>query len=180
MAAADKTTVARPYAKAAFEEAQASGRLAEWSAGLDLAAQVVRDPRVEGLLDNPKVAPQGLAQLIAGIAGPQLGDVGRNFLLALAENRRLAYLPEIAALFGELKDEAEGVADVTVTSAAPLDGAQQSRLSEALARRLKRRVRLHCGTDPGLIGGAVLRAGDLVIDGSLRARLERLAYELTS
>ncbi|MGB6452660.1 MAG: ATP synthase F1 subunit delta, partial [Steroidobacteraceae bacterium] len=78
------------------------------------------------------------------------------------------------------KDEAEGVADVTITSATPLDEAQRHRLSEALARRLKRQVRLHCETDPGLIGGAVLRAGDLVIDGSLRARLEQLAYELTS
>lgn len=177
--AADKT-VSRPYAKAAFEEARESGRLEEWSRGLAVAAQVVHDPRVQRLLDDPRVASAELARLIAGIAGPQLGETGRNFVLTLAENHRLAYLPEISAIFEELKDEAEGVADVTVTSAAELDEAQRRRLSEALARRLKRRVRLHCHTDPGLIGGAVLRAGDLVIDGSLRARLERMAYELTS
>jgi F-type H+-transporting ATPase subunit delta len=177
---ADKTTVSRPYAKAAFEEARSRGRLEEWSRGLAIAAEVVRDPRVAQLLDDPQVGPAELAQLVTGIAGPQLGDVGRNFLLMLAENGRLAYLPEISTRLDELKDEAEGVADVTVTSATPLDEAQRRLLSEALARRLKRQVRLHCETDPGLIGGAVVRAGDLVIDGSLRAQLERMAYELTS
>ncbi len=98
----------------------------------------------------------------------------------LADNRRLALLPEISALFDRLKDEAEGVVDVTVTSAAPLDDAQQGKLAAALERRLGRSVRLHCATDPALIGGAVLRAGDLVIDGSLRGRLERIAHELAA
>ncbi|MGB6451402.1 MAG: F0F1 ATP synthase subunit delta, partial [Steroidobacteraceae bacterium] len=170
---ADKTTVSRPYAKAAFEDGRASGSLEQWSRGLAIAAEVVSDPRVAPLLDDPQVEPAELAQLVTGIAGPQLGDVGRNFLLMLAENGRLAYLPEISARLDDLKDEAEGVADVTITSATPLDEAQRGRLSEALARRLKRQVRLHCETDPGLIGGAVVRAGDLVIDGSLRTRLER-------
>lgn len=177
--AADKATVSRPYAKAAFEEAQAQGRLAEWSQGLGVAAEVVRDPRVERLLGNPEVEPRVLAQLIVDIAGDCLGEPGRNFLSMLAENRRLGLLPEIALLFNELKDEAEGVADVTVTSAAPLDEAHQRRLAAALERRLRRRVRMHCETDPTLIGGAVLRSGDLVIDGSLRSKLERMAYELT-
>ncbi len=83
-------------------------------------------------------------------------------------------------MFDELKDEAEGVVDVTVTSAAPLDDSQRQSLASALQRRLKRQIRLHCDTDPGLIGGAVLKAGDLVIDGSVRARLNRIAYELTA
>ncbi|HKZ74293.1 MAG TPA: F0F1 ATP synthase subunit delta, partial [Steroidobacteraceae bacterium] len=104
----------------------------------------------------------------------------RNFVVTLAENRRLGYLPEIAALFHELKDTAEGVADVTVVSAVPLDGEQQRTLAEALARKLKREVRLHLELDPSLLGGAVLRAGDLVIDGSLRARLNRIAQVLTA
>ena len=89
-----------------------------------------------------------------------------------------AYLPEISTLFDGLKDEAEGVIDVTVTSAAPLDEAERCKLSAALKRRLKREVRLHCAVDPTLIGGAVLQAGDLVIDGSLRTRLDRMAREL--
>ncbi|TLY89233.1 MAG: ATP synthase F1 subunit delta, partial [Gammaproteobacteria bacterium] len=102
------------------------------------------------------------------------------FVRMLAVNRRLGYLPEICALFDELKDAAQGVADVTVTTAAPLDAAQKQKLAAALEKRLKRTVRLHGEVDQGLIGGAVLRAGDLVIDGSLRTRLERIAYELTA
>jgi len=176
---ADKTTIARPYAKAAFQEARGQKLLGAWSEALRVAAAFVKDPRVATLLGNPRVTASELAKLVIDIAGPQLGEYGGNFVRALAENRRLAYLPEISLLFEELKDEAEGVVDVTVTSAAPLDQTQQKTLSAALERRLKRAVRLHCQTDPELIGGAVLRAGDLVIDGSLRARLDRIAYELT-
>jgi F-type H+-transporting ATPase subunit delta len=177
---ADKLTIARPYARAAFEEARANGGLAPWSQALQTAAEVVSDPRVEALLGNPHVTPQELAQLVSGIAGAKLGEEGANFVRTLADNRRLAYLPEISALFDTLKDEAEGVADVTVTSAAALDEAQRQKLTAALERRLKRKVRLHCELDPELIGGAVLRSGDLVIDGSLRTRLDRIAYQLTA
>lgn len=177
---ADKTTVARPYAKAAFEQASADKRLAEWSDALQAGAAVVTDERVEKLLGNPQVVPSQLAGLVFDVAGSKLDGNGRNFFAMLAENRRLGYLPEIAALFDELKDKAEGVADVTVTSAAPLDATQQKTLSSALERKLKRSVRLHCETDPKLIGGAVVRAGDLVIDGSVLARLQRIAYELTA
>ena len=177
---ADKSTIARPYAKAAFADARAHGRLAAWSEALRLAAQVVRDERVQALLGNPGVTPAQLAQLVSDIAGGGLDEDGRNFVRTLAENRRLAVLPEIAALFDELKDREEGVVDVRVTSAAPLPERQRDELAAALQRRLRRQIRLHCETDPQLIGGAVLRAGDLVIDGSLRERLVALAYELTA
>lgn len=177
---ADKSTIARPYAKAAFEEARARGRLGPWSEALRTAAAVVGDPRVEALLGNPRVTPQELAALVIEIAGPQLDEEGRNFVRTLADNRRLALLPEVSERFDELKSEAEGVIDVTVTSAAPLDDSQRGKLASALQKRLGRTVRLQCATDPALIGGAVLRAGDLVIDGSLRGRLERIAYELTA
>jgi F-type H+-transporting ATPase subunit delta len=177
---ADKSTIARPYARAAFEEARELKLLAPWSEALHVAAAVVADPRVVALLGNPRVTPEELAQLVSGIAGPKLGEEGGNFVRTLAANRRLAVLPEIAALFDELKDAAEGVADVTVTSAAPLDAGQKKTLSAALEKRLKRTVRLHFATDPALIGGAVVKSGDLVIDGSLRTRLERIAYELTA
>ena len=179
---ADKLTIARPYARAAFEEAQqAHERLSEWSQALQVAAEVVQDARVENLLGNPHVSPEQLAQLLIGIAGPGVGEHGANFVRTLAANRRLAYLPEIAAQFEALKDEAQGVADVTVTSAAALDVAQEQKLSAALEKRLKRKVRLHtCEVDPQLIGGAIIHSGDLVIDGSLSARLERIAHELTS
>lgn len=177
---ADKTTIARPYARAAFADARGSGRLAQWSDALRAGAAVVQDERVHHLLGNPQVTPQQLAQLVTDIAGGQLDEHGRNFVQTLAENRRLARLPEISRLFDELKDAEEGVVDVTVTSAAPLGEEQQRTLAQALSRRLKREVRLHAETDAALIGGAVIRAGDLVIDGSLRSRLERIAYELTA
>lgn len=178
---ADKTTIARPYARAAFADARSSGQLAQWSEALRTGAAVVQDERVHNLIGNPQVTPQQLAQLVTDIAGGQLlADHGRNFVQTLAENRRLARLPEISKLFDELKDAEEGVIDVTVTSAAPLAEEQQRTLAEALSRRLKREVRLHAATDAALIGGAVIRAGDLVIDGSLRSRLERIAYELTA
>ena len=177
---ADRITIARPYARAAFEEARAHERLEPWSEALQVAAEVVRDPRVQSLLGNPRVTPAQLAQLVTGIAAAPLGDHGANFVRTLAVNRRLAYLPEISALFETLKDAAQGVADVTVTAAAALDASQQRKLAAALHKRLKRSVRLHCEIDPALIGGAVLRSGDLVIDGSLRTRLDRIAYELTA
>ena len=177
---ADKSTIARPYARAAFEAARIENKLEPWSEALHTGAAVVADARVAALLGNPHVTPEQLAQLVIGIAGPKLGEHGANFIRTLAANRRLAVLPEIAALFDTLKNTEQGVADVTVTSAAPLAAAQQQELSAALARRLKRTVRLQCVTDPALIGGAVVRSGDLVIDGSLRTRLERIAYELTA
>jgi F-type H+-transporting ATPase subunit delta len=177
---ADKSTIARPYAKAAFQEARDHKRLGPWSEALQTAAAVVSDSRVEALLGNPRVTPEELAALVSDTAGPQLDDEGRNFVRTLADNRRLSLLPEISARFDELKGEAEGVVDVTVTSAAPLDESQRSKLAAALERRLGRSVRLQCATDPALIGGAVLRAGDMVIDGSLRGRLERIAYALAS
>jgi F-type H+-transporting ATPase subunit delta len=177
---ADRITIARPYARAAFEEARAHQGLGPWSDALKIAAEVVRDPRVQSLLGNPHVTPEELAQLVTSIAGSKLGDHGANFVSTLAANRRLAFLPQIAARFEELKDSAEGVADVTVTSAAALNDAQRGKLAAALEKRLKRKVRLHCDIDPNLIGGAVVRAGDLVIDGSVSARLNRIAYELSA
>ena len=177
---ADRSTIARPYARAAFDEARADKRLGPWFDALNVGAAVVSDARVQSLLGDPLVTPAQLAQLVIDIAGPGLGEHGKNFVQTLAENRRLGYLPEIASIFGELKDAEEGIVDVTVTSAAPLDQQQQLTLTEALARKLKRQVRLHCETDKALIGGAVLRAGDLVIDGSLRTRLDRIATELTA
>ena len=177
---ADRLTIARPYARAAFEEARQNGGLAPWSQALQAAALVVKDPRVAMLLDDPRVTPEQLARLVDDIAAAPLGEQGANFVRTLAHNHRLGYLPEIAELFGTFKDDAEGVADVSVTSAAALDAAQRARIAAALERRLRRKVRLHCQIDPALIGGAILRSGDLVIDGSLRTRLDRIAYELTA
>lgn len=177
---AEKTTIARPYAKAAFQEARGDKNLPRWSETLRAAATAVQDPRVHELLGSPSVSGEDLAQLVMGVTGTTIDEHGQNFFRMLAENHRLGFLPEIAALFDEYKDEAEKVIDVTVTSAAPIDSRQEQALSKALERKLKRTVRLHSATDSTLIGGAILRAGDTVIDGSLLSRLKRIAFELTA
>ncbi|MFM1887409.1 MAG: hypothetical protein RL026_2566 [Pseudomonadota bacterium] len=177
---ADRLTIARPYAKAAFRVARDANRLGPASVAIARGAAAVTDPRVRQLLGSPKVTAMQLAALVCDLAGPDLNDNGRRFFAMLAENKRLAYLPEISRLFDQLKDEAEGVVDVTITSAAPMAQGEAVQLAAALERRFGRKVRVHADVDAGLLGGAVIRAGDLVIDGSLKSRLERLAYELSA
>jgi F-type H+-transporting ATPase subunit delta len=176
---AEKVTIARPYARAAFDYAREHKTFAAWSQLLTTAAAVVADERVKNVLNSPSVAAADLAAMIADIAGAK-DEHARNFIGTLAANRRLALLPEIAGMFAALRAEVENVADVQVTSASPLDEAQQQRLIVALKKRLKRDVRLHVDIDSSLMGGAIVRTGDLVIDGSLRARLERLNSAIAS
>ena len=178
---AERVTVARPYAKAAFEHAREHGAFAAWSKLLTTTAAVVSDPGVEKLLASPLVTPQQLVDLLADIAGSEgkLDEQARNFLNTLAQNRRLGLLPEIATVYETLRAQVENVADVQVISAFPLDAKQRERLASALQTRLRCEIRLSCEVDPHLIGGAVVRSGDMVIDGSLRARLERLAAEIS-
>jgi F-type H+-transporting ATPase subunit delta len=140
---------------------------------------VVTSEEFEKLEGSPGVSSDQLRDLVAGICGERLDDNGRALLALLAENGRLAYVPEIAERFEELKAEAENVADVEVVSATELEERQRERLAGALRKRLQRDVRLHCTVDPSLIGGAVVRAGDLAIDGSLKGKLARLETELT-
>jgi F-type H+-transporting ATPase subunit delta len=176
---AERATVARPYARAAFAHAREQRRLAEWSAWLARARAVVSSEEYEAFERSAGVRTEQLVELIAGVAGEALGAHGRAFLDLLAENGRVGYLPEISGHFEELKTEDQNVADVEVISAVALDETQKERLAAALRGRLKRDIRLHCSTDPALIGGAVVRSGDLLIDGSLRGKLERLQTELT-
>ena len=175
---ADRNTIARPYAKALFELGLGQKKLDAWSDVLARAAAVVQDQRVRALLTSPHVTPDQLAQFVIDVVGGKLDDEGRNFLRMLAQNRRLGFLPEIAAIYEKLKAEEEHTVEVTVTSAVALDAGLQKKFAAALKERLQRDVRLQCETDPSLLGGAILRADDLVIDGSLRGRLERLAAEL--
>jgi F-type H+-transporting ATPase subunit delta len=177
---AEKVTIARPYAKAAFEYAREHKDFGRWSQVLAAAAAVVSDERIARLLTNPRVTPQQLVGLIAEAAGAAMDEKAGNFLSTLAENRRLGLLPYIATIYEALRAEVENVADVQVTSAVALDQAQLQRLTGALRKRLKREVRLQCAVDAALIGGAVVRSGDWVLDGSLKARLDRLAMQLTN
>jgi F-type H+-transporting ATPase subunit delta len=174
---AEKVTLARPYAKAAFESAREHNSFARWTDMLAAASATVVDQRVVKLLSSPRVKPDDLVELIAEASGADAP--GRNFLNTLAQNRRLGVLPEIAAIYEQLRAEVENIADVHITSAVQLNDAQRQRLAAALKQRLKRDVRLHCDVDAGLLGGAIVRAGDFVIDGSIKARLERLATQMT-
>lgn len=175
---AERVTIARPYARAAFEHARERNAFGAWSELLSTASAIVADERVARLLSNPRVTPAELVDLIADIAGSVVDPQGRNFLDTLAQNRRLDVLPDVAAIYEELRAEVENTADVQVISAIALDDAQRERLTAALKKRLKREVRLHCEVDASLIGGAIVRSGDLVIDGSLRAGLERLSRDI--
>jgi len=177
---AERTTTARPYAKAIFSLARKGNTLAATSASLLRAAEVVADPRVHALLSSPHVTAIQLAEFVTGIVGSGLDEYGRNFLSLLAQNRRLGFLPEIAALFERMKADVENAVDVEVISATALSSDQESRYAAALQKKLGRSVRLHTKVDGSLLGGAVLKAGDLVIDGSIKGRLERLATEMTA
>jgi F-type H+-transporting ATPase subunit delta len=176
---AERATIARPYAKAAFEYARAADATAPWSRGLKTAAEIVADERVAPLSKSPQWSAADLGNLIAAFAGADLDAPMQNFVRILAENHRLPLLPEIAARYEELRSEVENTVDVEVISAVPLNSEQQQKLSAALSARLQRKVRMQNSVDATLLGGAVVRAGDLVIDGSLKGRLERLATDLT-
>jgi F-type H+-transporting ATPase subunit delta len=175
---AERITTARPYAKAIFALARKGNTLGDTSTGLQRAATVVADPGVHPLLGSPHVTPAQLAGVVNDIAG--LDENGRNFVSLLANNRRLGFLPEIAALFEQMKADVENAMDVEVVAATQLTPDQETRYAAALQKKLGRQVRLHTRIDDSLLGGAILKAGDLVIDGSLKGRLERLAIELTA
>lgn len=177
---AEPSTLARPYAKAAFEHAVASNALASWSEGLALLAQLAEDGQLAALLRSPALARTQRGQLLVDLAGDRIGVPLRNFVQVLADNDRLLLLPVLLEQFLALKAEHERLVEVEVSSAAPIDEAQQQRLAAALVKRLGREVRIQISIDPALIGGAIIRAGDTVIDGSLRGRLNKLADALLS
>ena len=177
---AERATIARPYAKAAFEYARDAKAFAEWSQGLKAGAEIVADPRVSVLSTSPSLTAADLAGLVTDLGGANFNGGMQNFVRVLAENHRLPLLPEIAAQYEELRAAVENTVDVEVTSAVALDAAQSENLKRALNERLKRQVRMQNSVDSSLLGGAIVRAGDLVIDGSLKGRLERLATELGS
>jgi F-type H+-transporting ATPase subunit delta len=177
---AELATIARPYARAAFEHAQTGAARPAWSQFLATASAAVSDARVVALVGSPRVKPEQLAEFITGLSGTAAPAGAANFVQLLAANGRLDLLPFIATQFEQLRADAEGTADVTITSAIALTAEQQAKFSAALTKRLKRSVRLHCAVDPTLIGGAVVRAGDFVIDGSLRERVRQLAGAMSN
>ena len=168
-------TLARPYARAAFSMAQDENDLAGWSSALGFAAQVAADPRAASLLLNPQLSH---AEAVSLLSIDGAGESFSRFLALLAENRRLAQLPEIAGLYEELKAEAERVVKATITSATALPAGELDTIRAALKKRFGREVELGTAIDASLIGGAVIDAGDVVIDGSLKGKLSRLQAAL--
>ena len=170
-------TLARPYARAAFAIAQDENALGGWSSALGFAAQVAADPRAASLLLNPQLSH---AEAVSLLSIDGAGESFSRFLALLAENRRLAQLPEIAGLYEELKAEAERVVKATVTSATELPAGELDTIRAALKKRFGREVELGTAIDASLIGGAVIDAGDVVIDGSLKGKLSRLQAALAN
>jgi F-type H+-transporting ATPase subunit delta len=176
---AQPLTIARPYARAAFEMAAADGTQGAWAEKLAFAAEVAAEPRVIALFGDPRLLPQTLGSLFLRSGEPADSGFAR-FIGVLADNRRLRELPEIAALFEQMKRDAEHVLKVHVRSAVPLDDGEAARLVEALKRRFNSDIQLERSVDPSVLGGAVIDAGETVIDGSLKSRLAKLETALTN
>lgn len=175
---AELVTLARPYAKAVFEVALTEGALAQWQDMLNTLAAVVAEDKVQGMLASPTLTADQQSSLLQDLCGDALNAKAVNLLQVLASNKRLALLPEVAAQFGELKANREKVIGVEVVSALPLDEKTSSTLSAALAKKWQCNVALHTSVDASLLGGAIIKAGDMVIDASVRGRMLKLADAL--
>ncbi len=173
-------TLARPYAKAAFEHASAAGQTEAWSGMLNLAAVAVEVPEVAELLKNPRMTSESKVKTVVQLLGNDVDEAFRNFVATLGEHDRLAVLPTIRELFEDLKAQAEKTLDVEVQTAYELSTAQLQTLAAALSKRLDRTVNPQQVVNPALIGGVVIRAGDVVVDGSVRGKLSQLAESLKS
>lgn len=167
--------ISRPYARAVFELAQEQGTLAQWSEMLNTTKAIVENKAMQQVLKNPEVSKEEQIEMIISLGQGRFTEEVKNLIRALAKFKRLAFLPQIAEQFDVLRCEAEAVVNVEITSAFPLVEQDKSLFMEALKKRLKRDIKLDCKSDPTLLAGAIIRAGDLLIDGSLRGKLAKLA-----
>ncbi|WP_151704780.1 F0F1 ATP synthase subunit delta [Nitrincola alkalilacustris] len=177
---AELNTVARPYTKAAFEFALSKDALEQWSDMLAAASLVVKDSEMVRVLGSLSLTWKQKAELLISVCEKQMDDARSNFIYLLAEKQRLPLLPEIALQFAQLKANHEKSVDITITTAFALEDAQQEQLVQALRSRLGREVKMTSTVDQSIIGGVVIRSNDLVIDGSVRARLAKLAEAMNS
>lgn len=177
---AEITTIARPYAKAAFAHAREKNTLAQWSGMLSFAAAVVADERMAAYLSRPQLTAAKQAEAVVAACGDKLDDAGKNFVRQLCNNRRLFALPAIRDQYEQMVAELQKLGEVTVTSAFPMNDAETAKLAASLKRRFAQEVRVSVEVDPALMGGVVVRFGDLVIDASVRGRLNKLASTLNS
>ncbi len=175
---AENVTLARPYAEAAFRIAREANQLDAWADALGRLAAVAADTEMQALVDNPNVATAAVTKLLLDVAGEGFSADEKNFLQLLAENDRIAVLPEIRDLYNALKHDVEGVKEAQIESAYPLDGAPLGNLVTDLERRFKCRIQATVKIDPELIGGVRIAVGDQVIDASVRGKLAQMAIAL--
>ncbi len=175
---AEKTTIARPYAQAILALAKEQNALQQWSDMLQFASVVAADEEMAALIASPKLSGEQTAELFLDICGDKLNEHGQNMIRVLAENDRLDVLAEITALFEIERAQSEGTVEAQVVSAVELNDAQKSSITDSLKKRLGRDVTLNCSVDASIVGGAIIRAGDVVIDGSVLGKLEKLATAL--
>jgi F-type H+-transporting ATPase subunit delta len=175
---AELSTVARPYAEAVFRLSQEAANSPTWSEALSLLEMVVGDPQLETLIGNPRIQRHQLVDLIVGVAGSHLNEQAKQLVEVLVENKRLELLPQIRIQFEALRREREGVLDAKITSAFRMEDEQINQLVKDLESRFKRGIRPDVWIDPALIGGVKVAVGDIVIDGSVRGRLDRMEAAL--
>ncbi|NRD71866.1 F0F1 ATP synthase subunit delta [Shewanella sp. VB17] len=176
---AEITTIARPYAKAAFDFAIEKNAVDSWAEMLNFAAMVSENETIKPLLAGA-LASNKLAELFIGVCGEQVNEQGQNLLKVMAENGRLEALTAVSQLFVELRNEWAKEIEANVVSATELTAEQQQDISVSLEKRLTRKIKLNCSTDASLIAGVIITAGDLVIDGSVRGKISRLSDTLQS
>lgn len=174
----ENLTIARPYAQAVFELAHEEGNLGAWSDMLKLISMVIADAQMQQVLENPKLDTAFQISFIHEVCGDNLSDAGRNFVKVLAEARRLAQAPAISRLFEQHRLVEEGVVDVEVISAYPLDDQERNRIAGAMEKRFGKKVNISTRIDKSLIGGSIIRAGDSVIDASVKGSLSQLGGQL--
>jgi len=172
------STLARPYAEAAFKQAIESGSVSDWSDSLNLLSLVMQDKEMVAIVANPKVSQDQLTTLLLDICQDQLKEESTNFLKVLIENDRLILAPQISELYESYKAEHEGYIDVEVTSAYSLTKEEQNKFASTLKKQLGKTIHITTSIDKSLIGGYIAKAGDKVIDGSVKGQLQQLAKKL--
>ncbi|MBT5688601.1 MAG: F0F1 ATP synthase subunit delta [Gammaproteobacteria bacterium] len=176
----ERTTVARPYAEAAYQQARKEAQLDEWSAATEMLAAIVQDPAVAERLDHPHVSREQMADLVLSVGGAVFSGTRENFIHVLLEAKRLGYAPEIFDHFHTLRAEDENVIDVEVLSAYPLNEAEERSIADAVSKKMGKEVLMTTVVDASLFGGVIVRAGDQVIDLSLRGKMNQLSNLLHS
>ena len=170
----EKATIARPYANAAFDQAIEEGKLGEWSSMLNILGVIVTDDNMHSVINNPKLSSEQLYQFITDIGGDNLSKSFKNFIKVLIDAERVGLASNVFNIFEQKRAAAEGISEVDVISAYPLDDAQVSAISESVSKRLSKKIDINTEEDRDLIGGVIIRVGDSVIDASLRGRLKEL------